>query len=149
MNHYEIAKNYIQYNPNLKVIICNQHKYAVTLAKDLNEQSNATRHFQEIHKPGLPKSATDAINGYISTLELAEPSQIDMPLKENGPIEGLELYKDGCKCAECGKYAINPKAMDMHFRKCHPNDKPKWSKQPIQTIFSGSNTKYISTLFQY
>src|SRR5215471_13180471 len=109
MESQEIAKRYVQYNTELKIITCIQHKYAIVPGNDSNDRLNSTRHFQEIHKPGLPKSATDAISGYISTLELAEPSQIDIPLKENGPIEGLELYKDGCKCAECGKYAINPK----------------------------------------
>ena len=58
MESQEIAKQYIQYNPKLKIITCIQHKYAIIPGYDSNDQSNVTRHFQEIHKPGLSKNTT-------------------------------------------------------------------------------------------
>lgn len=98
MNNHDIAKQYVQYNDQLKIIICIQHKYAITLKNPPNEQSEATRHFQDIHTPGLSNDIIDMINEYISTLDLVKPSQITIPQRENGPIDGLELYEDGCKC---------------------------------------------------
>ena len=147
MNNHDIAKQYVQYNPQLKIVVCIQHKYAITLKNPSNEQSEATRHFQDIHTRGPSKDMIDIINEYISTLDLVEPSQITTPPRENGPIDGLELYEDGCTCLTCGEFVINPHAMRTHYSKKHKLntiDGIRWIKQPIQTIFQGSNRQYTS-----
>ena len=145
MNNHDIAKQYVQYNSQLKAVICIQHKYALTLKNPSNEQSEVICHFQNIHTPGLSKDIIDMINEYISTLDLVKSSQITIPRRENGPIDGLELYEDGCKCLTCGEFAINSHAMRTHYSKKHKLnaiDGIRWIKQPIQTIFQGSNRQY-------
>src|SRR5215471_17973670 len=138
MQNQNIAKEYIEYNPELRIITCIQHKYAIIPGNDSSGRSHASRHFQEIHKPALSKSAIDPINEYISNLNLTEPSQIATPSRENGPIDGLELYENGGECLICGEYSINPGAMCMHYTRKHNSsaiEGVNWRKQPVQMIF--------------
>ena len=145
MDH-RIAKAYVQYNPELKIITCIQHKYAIIPGNDSSGRSNVTHHFQEVHKPGLSKHAITPINEYISTLELLKPCQINTPLREDGPVDGLELYENGGQCLICHEFAISPGAMSLHFIKKHhliAKLGTNWRKQAIQTIFSGKHSKYM------
>ena len=61
MDNHKIAKQYVQYNTELKVIICTQHKYTITSKNSPNEQPDAMCHFQDI---GLPENIIDVINEF-------------------------------------------------------------------------------------
>ena len=155
MEDHQLAKKYIKYNPELKIAVCIHHKYTILPGNEPDGRSRAVRHFQEVHERGsVRKNALNAINEYMSTLELVEPSQIDIPLPENGPIDGLELYKDGGACLypECGELSPRSKDIRTHCRLIHKSEPIEgliWKRQAVQTIFSGSNSKYIISFFAY
>src|SRR5436190_17519280 len=146
MANHQLAQEYIQYNAEIKVAICIQHKYGISPETDNRGRSSILRHFQEIHKPrSISKDALGAITGYIPTLELVEPSQVKAWPQANGPIPGLELYEDGGMCLICDEMSVRWNEIRLHCEKEHGEaiEGLTWKKQALQTIFSGSNTKYV------
>ena len=146
MENHQLAQEYIQYNAELKTAICIQHKYAISPEINRGGRSNIFRHFQEIHKPrSISKDGLVAISAYIPTLELVEPSKVEAWPQANGPIPGLELYEDGAMCLICDEMSPRSKDMRLHCQKEHGEaiEGQTWKKQALQTIFAGSNTKYV------
>ena len=72
-------------------------------------------------------------------LNLKKPEDITIPPRENGPIKGLHLYREGWECLQC-EYVCGSNA-PMKNNHCRPkygwtDGKPSvWKKQPIQAEF--------------
>ena len=146
MEHHQLAKQYVQYDSELKIIICNQHEHGIPPGKDEQGRSRLTRHFREIHKPhgSITKEVRAAIDEYASILELIEPSQVAIPPEANGPIKGLRIY-DGGKCLICDELIARAKDMPSHCEQEHGIEAEEglhWKKQTVQSIFSGTHFKY-------
>src|ERR1700727_528859 len=72
---------YVTYNTQYKVLICREHKYGI--APDYIQ-----RHLREFHR-GIPLATRNAIIDYSTTLDLAAPGNIAMPIGTVDAIEGL------------------------------------------------------------
>jgi Orsellinic acid/F9775 biosynthesis cluster protein D len=146
MENHQLAENYVQYNAELKILTCIQHKHAIPPGNDENNQSKIDRHFRDTHKPhgSISKKTRAAINEYASTLNLIEPSQVTIPLAANGPVKGLRVY-DGGKCLICDELTAQTKDMLLHCKQEHgveAEEELHWKKQTVQSIFSGPHYKY-------
>ena len=97
----EIAQKYVQYNAEYSVMICIQHKYALT------PNEGICRHFQQFHK-GIPEAARAAIKAFAKSVLVKGPDEVLMPLTEMSPVKGLEVWKDGFKCFHysCQGYGV-------------------------------------------
>src|SRR5579859_2724344 len=80
---------YMAYNDDYQVLICHQHKYAVSL-KSIEE------HFCGKHD-GISRKARQGIQEYASTLLLCDPKDMMIPTEIVAPIEGLEV-RTGYEC---------------------------------------------------
>src|SRR5579859_4270334 len=80
---------YVTYNNDYQVLICGQHKYAVSL-KSIEE------HYRVKHD-GISLKACQEILEYASMLSLSKPKDMVIPTEIVAPIAGLEVHT-GYKC---------------------------------------------------
>ena len=108
MKHHQLAKQCVQHNVELTVVVYTQHRYPIPSGNSQDGRSRITRYFRFVSKDSLI-----AINNYISTLELIELSQVSTSLHLNDPIPILELQIDGGACLICGKLRHDQKSCDL------------------------------------
>ena len=131
-------EEYLLYNHEYSVVICRQHKYAIT--KDW-----IGRHFQEYHKT-VPLKTRKEIEALVSELNLLDPIQVQLP-SDTIPVDGLTIY-NGFKCSYDGCGALNGTVTSIkeHCKKKHKWIKSvgvMWTEQTVQTFFVGSHLKYV------
>ena len=128
---------YVTYNTQYKVLICREHKYGI--APDYIQ-----RHLREFHR-GIPLATRNAIIDYSTTLDLAAPENIAMPVGTVDAIEGLSIV-DGYQCLyyDCSELRSTDVSIKEHCKKEHgwlTVTGITWKKQTFQTIFEGSRRR--------
>jgi hypothetical protein len=58
MENHQLAENYVQYNTELKILTCIQHKHAIPPGNDENNRSKIDRHFQDTNSYTVPFGAS-------------------------------------------------------------------------------------------
>lgn len=137
----EIIEKYVKYNEKHGVLICITHGHSLTPGEGIG------RHFQLYHQSTSIETRTKIIE-YATTLPLANPKDMKHPDPDDGPIEGLELEKNGFYCIyeNCnGYFSAKETTMMKHCKITHDwNSKegPMWREQAVQTFFSGIFLSY-------
>jgi len=132
----ENIEKYVKYNEKHGVLICNPHGYGLVPGDGIG------RHFQIYHQ-SISVENRKEIAHYATTLPLTDPEDVIPPDPDEGPIEGLQLEKNGFICIhdDCDGYvSAKENTMIQHCRNVHgrqSNDEIMWRKQAVQTFFSG------------
>jgi len=138
------VEHHITYNAQHKVLICKTHRYGIT---------DAVRHFHSKDHAKMTTKTRLQIRAATQHLELADPEEVDIPLSNSFPIDGLELVDNGAKCNECEYVAGTFNTMEDHCRNKHDwkaKDEPMWTKQAVQTFYPGTtHSKFALTLGKY
>jgi Orsellinic acid/F9775 biosynthesis cluster protein D len=129
---------YATYNEEYKVLICRQHKCAVSL-KSIKE------HYRDKHD-GISLKARQEILEYASMLSLLEPKDVVIPTEIVAPIAGLEVHT-GYKCRFDGCAVITGtlESASHHGRMHIWTDVKEVRSQTlnVQTFFTGNHRRYI------
>jgi Orsellinic acid/F9775 biosynthesis cluster protein D len=129
---------YVIYNDEYKVLICRQHKYAVSL-------KSIKGHYRDKHD-GISLKARQEILEYAGTLSLLEPKDVVIPTEIVAPIAGLEVrmgYK--CKFDGCAVITGTLESASHHGRTHVWTDIKDVQSQTltVQTFFMGNHRRYI------
>ena len=103
---------YVIYNPEYKVLICRQHKYAIP-------QDRIFRHFQLFHL-FIPLATRQLISNYSKTLELVAPENVATPLELVLCIDGLTIVNGFlCQYDRCRELRSTERSIKEHCRGKH------------------------------
>jgi hypothetical protein len=108
MNTAIDISEYVHHNEKYRVLICRQ-------CKDGIPPSNVERHLRGDHK-SIPIKTRNTIVEWASTLRLCEPSRVETPPEEEGPIPYLELIEKGyqCRVENCRAYRSTLGGIERH-----------------------------------
>ena len=132
----ENINDYVKYNEKHGVLICIPHGYSLTPADGISG------HFQRLHQ-STSLATRKKIVKYGETLALTDPDDVIPPDPQEGPIEGLDLEKNGFYCTyeECNGYvSAKEGTMIQHCKHIHGwklSDGVMWRNQAVQTFFLG------------
>jgi Orsellinic acid/F9775 biosynthesis cluster protein D len=131
---------YVTYNAEYKVLICRQHQYAIP-------PDYITRHLRDSHQ-AIPLATRQAIVEYSKTLELVGVEDLATPQEPVEPVHGVKITNGfQCEFDECSALRGTDTSMKQHCWEAHKWVAAmgiKWQVQPIQTIFAGKSSKYVS-----
>jgi len=130
----------LHYEPEHKVIICTQHRYAVR---------NLDHHLRDQHAVSV-KERRATIQRY-DQFEVLEPADVPLPPPLRPPIRALGEPVDAflCEEEECGFISINHSVIGKHCNKMHgwkwKKEEPEhWHEVKVQTFFnSGGLRRYF------
>ena len=116
----EIAEKYVLYHSDLRILICRKEKHCLSPGEDKPEDTTQLRCIsitfivQNIRVfPGITEIA---FNQYISSLNIAQPHNVQIPSPESRPIPGLELHHEGAECLVCHELMSDVRQMKKHCR---------------------------------
>jgi Orsellinic acid/F9775 biosynthesis cluster protein D len=131
-----VIDEYVVYNQQFKVFICQQHGYAVKL-------SFIKRHFRRTHK-SISLDDRQRIVEYSEGLSLVEPEDLEIPLDTPAAIIGLPIT-ESLQCIECRFFRKRMMDMLEHCRHKHGWEKGQtdmWETKKVQTFYQGAFQKY-------
>ncbi|KAF2849515.1 hypothetical protein T440DRAFT_555817 [Plenodomus tracheiphilus IPT5] len=127
------------YNAEYGVIICRDCSYAI-------QRSALSSHLLR-HK--IYRTKRQHLLETFGKLALCEPEDVQAPLPNAPPIEGLTVI-DGLKCtiSGCGKLCASEKRMRRHRSECHGSPATEcnmehWENVKMQTFFRGTKIRYF------
>ena len=111
------ASKYVLYLEEWHVLVCLHEncKYGLT-------PTGIKLHFQRHHKDTYSLHIRQALERYAETLQLIEPSKINIPTGLLAPIQGLKVVP-GLQCNECKEASTSEVRIKKHCR-----DKHRWTK---------------------
>ncbi|OKL59499.1 hypothetical protein UA08_05151 [Talaromyces atroroseus] len=130
--------DFLHYNAQYKLLICLECKYAI--------QKNAVRSHLLRHK--IYRGERQRLLSAISTLELAEPDDVQFPSTRREPVKGLPVIKGyRCTAIGCGSLYASFKRMRGHWTESHGlgNNLPEGfaCAVDLQTFFRGTKLRYF------
>ena len=141
----ENADDWLEYEARYKVLICKYHQYAL---------QNLSNHLRTQHS-GSTKEKSAVVKKFAS-LEILQPSKVQLPPPLEQPIESLGKPRDAFVCdeEECGFITISRDEIRKHCNKEHDwrstkRDQEHWHHVYVQTFFSNGGRQRYFTVDYY
>jgi Orsellinic acid/F9775 biosynthesis cluster protein D len=107
-----MSEQYIIYLTTFHVIVCRLCQHGIT-------KHGIRRHFSKRHKE-LELDVRKKLEKYVETLDVLEPSNVELPTGEINPVKGLMIHEGFiCTVGECGHLAGTLRSIEEHCRDEH------------------------------
>jgi hypothetical protein len=130
------SSSILKHIPNHQVMICMLCEKHYCIPPD-----GVKDHLYRSHQDKLTKKRRGELVKFAASLDLAQPEDVKMPKKEDGPVPLLHK-EEGFECAQCGYCCPMESSMTQHGKIVHENAKNKWKRGWIQVcihIYSSFN----------
>lgn len=129
----DVTPQYFYYNAAHRVLICKEHRYAVTSWK---------RHLSDYHAIGA-SGLRDAVR-FLQDLDIVKPEDAELPTPNGPPLEYLRPSRLGFECRgtndnNCGRISVSRKGIAQHCNKMHAwrasvREKTNWREVRVQSF---------------
>ena len=129
----DVTPQYFYYNAAHRVLVCKEHRYAVTSWK---------RHLSDYHAIGA-SGLRDAAR-FLQDLDIVKPEDAELPTPNGPPWEYLQPSRLGFECTgtndnNCGRISVSRKAIAQHCNKMHAwrasvRGKINWREVRVQSF---------------
>lgn len=129
----DAAPQYFHYYAGHRVLICKEHRYAVTSWK---------RHLSDYH--AISASALKDAARSLQDLDIVKPEDAETPTPNGPPLEYLQPSRLGFECRgtsenHCGRISISRPAIAQHCNKMHAwrasvREKTNWNEVKVQSF---------------
>lgn len=129
----DATPQYFHYYAAHRVLICKEHRYAVTSWK---------RHLSDYH--AISASALKDAARSLQDLDIVKPEDAETPTPNGPPLEYLQPSRLGFECRgtsenHCGRISISRPAIAQHCNKMHAwrasvREKTNWNEVKVQSF---------------